>query len=55
MKLVTDQGLAVHTMDVVFHALILSTVRYAMCVCRGHLTVMQKNRLNALLHRMHGY
>ena len=46
-KLYLQQQL--HNMDVVFHALILSKVRYAMCVYGGHLTVTQKNRLNAFL------
>jgi len=53
LKLLRYQGLAQHNMDVEFHALILSKMRYVMCVWGGHITAMQKNRLNALLRRMY--
>jgi len=42
MKLLRDQRLAVRNVDLVFHALILSKVKYAICVYGGHFTVTQK-------------
>ena len=51
-----DQGLSKkNNMDSVFHALILSRIRYALCVWGGHITEANKGLINAFLRRMHRY
>jgi len=55
LKLLRDQGIPQHNMDIVFHAMVLSKIRYALCVWGGHITADQKNRLNALLRRVYKY
>ena len=32
LKLLRDQGIPQHNMDIVFHAMVLSKIRYALCV-----------------------
>jgi len=42
-------------LDTVFHALILSKVRYALCAWGGFLIKMQKEVISAFLRRMYKY
>ena len=42
-------------LDIVFHALIMSKIRYALCAWGGFLTQTQKGMINAFLHRMYKY
>ena len=42
-------------LDTVFHALIMSKIRYALCAWGGFLTQTQKGMINAFLRRMYKY
>jgi len=55
LKMLRDQRLSKKNMDSVFHALILSRIRYVLCVWGGHITEANKRLINAFLRRMHRY
>ena len=42
-------------LDIVFHALIMSKIRYALCAWGGFLTQSQKGMINAFLRGMYKY
>ena len=42
-------------LDTVFHALIMSKIRYALCAWGGFLTQTQKGMINAFFRRMYKY
>jgi len=42
-------------LDTVFHALIMSKIRYDLCAWGSFLTQTQKGMVNAFFHRMYKY
>jgi len=42
LKLLRDQGIHQHNMDIVCHATVLSKIRYALCVWGSHITADKK-------------
>ena len=53
LKLLRDQGMLQIHLDTVFHALIMSKIRYALCAWGSFLTQTQKGLINAFLRRMY--
>jgi len=49
LKMLRDQGLSKKNMDSVFHALILCKIRCVPCACGGHITEVNKGKINAFL------
>ena len=55
LKLLRDQGLTRHYSHVVFDALVLSKLRYAICAWSGFLSVELEGHINAFLKRAFKY
>ena len=50
LKLLRYQGMMQIHLDTVFHALIMSKIRYALCAWGGFLTQTQKGMILSLIH-----
>lgn len=55
LKLLRDQGLPRHYLNAVFNALVLSKLRYAICVWSGFLSAELAGQINALLKHAFKY
>ena len=55
MKKLRDQGLCCKQLSIVFEAIILSRIMYAVCAWSSFLTQELKGRIDAFLRRMHKY
>jgi len=51
LKRLRDQGLSVHYLDLVFHAIVVSRILYALPVWGSCLSSEQINRINTLIKR----
>jgi len=51
LKRLRDQGLFVHYLDLVFHAIVVSRIRYALPVWGSCLSCEQINRINTLFKK----
>ena len=55
LKLLRDQGLPRHYLNAIFDALVLSKLRYAICVWSGFLSTKMTGQINAFLKRAFKY
>jgi len=55
LKLRRDQGLTHHYLHVIFDALVLSKLRYAICAWGGFLSAELEGQINAFLKRAFKY
>ena len=55
LKLLRDQGLPRHYLNIVFNALVLSRLRYAITAWSGFLSVELKSQVNSFLKRAFKY